>query len=60
MVLSEVELGTSGTYRCEVITEGPVFHTKFGEGNMTVIGECCEGGESSGGGRIGQRTGVVD
>ncbi|XP_050716049.1 cell adhesion molecule 1-like [Eriocheir sinensis] len=37
VVLSEVELGTSGTYRCEVITEAPVFHTKFGEGNMTVI-----------------------
>ncbi|XP_045139426.1 uncharacterized protein LOC123520853 [Portunus trituberculatus] len=37
VVLRDVELGTSGTYRCEVITEAPVFHTKFGEGNMTVI-----------------------
>lgn len=39
VVLRDVELKTSGTYKCEVITEAPMFHTKFGEGNMTVIGE---------------------
>ncbi|XP_042869281.1 uncharacterized protein LOC122251411 [Penaeus japonicus] len=37
VVLRDVELVTSGKYRCEVITEGPLFHTKIGEGNMTVI-----------------------
>ena len=29
----------TGQYRCEVITEAPHFFTKFGEGNMTVIGK---------------------
>nr|XP_027220810.1 uncharacterized protein LOC113813072 [Penaeus vannamei] len=37
VVLKDVELETSGKYKCEVITEGPLFHTKIGEGNMTVI-----------------------
>nr|XP_053649852.1 cell adhesion molecule 2-like [Cherax quadricarinatus] len=37
VVLRDLELLATGTYRCEVITEAPVFHTKFGEGNMTVI-----------------------
>ncbi|XP_069158713.1 cell adhesion molecule 1 [Procambarus clarkii] len=37
VVLRDLELGATGTYRCEVITEAPLFHTKFGEGNMTVI-----------------------
>ncbi|KAK8748082.1 hypothetical protein OTU49_016306 [Cherax quadricarinatus] len=37
VALRDLELASSGTYRCEVITEAPLFHTKFGEGNMTVI-----------------------
>ncbi|KAG7165539.1 putative Immunoglobulin V-set domain-containing protein 2, partial [Homarus americanus] len=37
VVLQDLELVTSGTYKCEVITEAPLFITKFGHGNMTVI-----------------------
>ncbi|XP_042217424.1 cell adhesion molecule 4-like [Homarus americanus] len=37
VVLQDLELATSGTYRCEVITEAPLFITRFGQGNMTVI-----------------------
>ncbi|XP_069181043.1 uncharacterized protein [Procambarus clarkii] len=37
VALQDLELRSSGTYKCEVITEAPLFHTKFGEGNMTVI-----------------------
>ena len=65
-MLRDVELVTSGTFKCEVITEAPVFHTQFGEGNMTVIGESEEkkgkkikeeeederGGGGVGGGRL--------
>lgn len=39
VVLKSLEFLSSGTYRCEVIAEAPVFHTKLGEANLTVIGE---------------------
>ncbi|KAL7638181.1 UNVERIFIED_CONTAM: hypothetical protein RMT77_011806 [Armadillidium vulgare] len=35
--LRNLSMSSSGSYRCEVITEAPHFHTKFGSGNMTVI-----------------------
>ncbi|XP_076055879.1 uncharacterized protein LOC143033984 isoform X2 [Oratosquilla oratoria] len=37
VVLNTLELWSTGCYKCEVITEGPKFLTKFGEGNMTVF-----------------------
>ena len=37
--LRGLQLVSTGSYRCEVITEAPKFITKFGEGNMTVIGD---------------------
>ncbi|XP_050715146.1 uncharacterized protein LOC126997936 [Eriocheir sinensis] len=37
VVLRNLGFLSSGTYRCEVIAEAPVFHTKLGEGNLTVI-----------------------
>ncbi|XP_063882220.1 uncharacterized protein LOC135112130 [Scylla paramamosain] len=37
VVLENLGFHSSGTYRCEVIAEAPVFLTKLGEGNLTVI-----------------------
>ncbi|KAF2363496.1 Immunoglobulin V-set domain [Trinorchestia longiramus] len=37
VLLVGLQVASSGSYRCEVITEAPKFVTKFGEGNMTVI-----------------------
>ena len=52
-MLQSLGFMSSGTYRCEVIAEAPVFLTKLREGNMTVIGEewrdeGSEGSEGSG------------
>ncbi|XP_076032040.1 cell adhesion molecule 1-like [Oratosquilla oratoria] len=35
--LQRLEVPSSGSYKCEVITEGPMFITEFAHGNMTVI-----------------------
>lgn len=39
VVLQDVNLHTSGKYKCEVSAEAPNFHSVNGEANMEVIGE---------------------
>lgn len=39
VVLRNLGFLSSGEYKCEVLAEAPVFHTKLGKGNMTVIGK---------------------
>lgn len=39
VALSQVDLATSGRYRCEVSAEGPAFQTVTDHGNMQVVGE---------------------
>lgn len=46
VTLSGVEVGATDVYRCELVAEGPPFHTTQRSANMTVVGEC----ESDGGG----------
>lgn len=37
--LTELTLGSSGQYKCEVSTEAPNFATTYRKANLTVIGE---------------------
>lgn len=39
VTLSNVTLQTSGTYRCEVSTDGPKFEIVFKSANMNVLGK---------------------
>ena len=38
--LTELTLGSSGQYKCEVSTEAPNFATTYRKANLTVIGKC--------------------
>ncbi|XP_076067804.1 uncharacterized protein LOC143040592 [Oratosquilla oratoria] len=37
VMIDDLQLSSSGTFRCEVITEAPHFITRFAQGNLTVI-----------------------
>lgn len=40
VVLREVELATSGRYKCEVLAEAPGFNTLVEHAILTVVGRC--------------------
>lgn len=43
VVLNNVNLTSSGRYRCEVSGEAPAFETVSDHGDMTVVGKYCHG-----------------
>ena len=49
VTLSGVEVGASDVYRCELVAEGPPFHTTQRSANMTVVGECQADGDGESG-----------